>query len=511
MADTLNDIERRKLLQEYERRQRLKDRASDQFKATEGELRLAQALREQMFPKQRAFFEDPARRKVGFCTRRAGKTIGVGHDGTATLLENPNALLLYMAQTLEACRTYIWRELKMLVAKYNLPFEFNENSLTMKHTRGTGMLILKGADNEKAVDKLRGPKWLRVYLDESGHFGAFMENLIVEVIGPALRDQNGTLILIGTAGRKQEGLFYEAAHGIRKNSDGTPIFKVHRWSLQDNPFLSEDAKNMDLIMAEEGFTAEDPRFLREYMGVWAASDTERVWSGYSAKKNDCEVFAGSDLPREHKWEFLIGADFGWADENALVVLAYARTTKTIYVLESWGKARCFTDEIAAKMMEFRGKYGARRIVGDCGSHGGVIIQKQLARDYGIYVEAAKKTEKYTYIEFMNSALRRGDLLIARGDAVAKEFLEVAWDETKTKIGNHEKDNRGMATTYGWRAAYNLAGTVKPPERSATNNPDKARASELAEKTRALNEKPKQAGTWWDNDSSGTDSSVFGAS
>lgn len=499
-----NEIEQRKLLQEYERRQRQKEAASLRFTPTPEESRLAATLRDLMFPEQRAFFDDPANRKVGFCTRRAGKTIGTGLHLLASMLENPMDLFLYMAQTRELCKLYLWKELKELVARYNLPFEFNENFLWMKHTRCSATLILRGADNEKEVNKLRGPKWRCAVLDESSTYGAWMEQLVVEVIGPALRDQNGTLILIGTAGRKKEGLFYEACHGIRKRKNGTPIYRLHQWSLQDNPHLSADAKDLDLIMEEEGLTAEDPRFLREYMMLWVSSDSERVWSGYAPERNDIEYAPGASIDAlrilhpGHKWEVLLGMDFGWQDESGIAVVAYSRTIKKIYCLETWAKNHAFSDEIATKVFEFRGKYGARRCVGDIGGQG-KIFQQQLLRDYQIFVEPASKLEKTTYIEFMNSAFLRADLMVPKGDGVCSELLNVAWDEDRKKVANHEKDNRGHALMYGWRAANTVAGKQVLEERG--NNTNAVQVDR--EKSKILNAKPTsdKPKNWWDNNGS----------
>jgi hypothetical protein len=448
----MNELEKRKLLAEYVKRQGQRAQADIRYTPTEQELVLAGRVREQMFVPQRAFFSSPARRKVGWCTRRAGKTIGSALEFIATLLEHPNKLCLYMAQTREMAKLYMWKELKEWTRRFGLEdiFEFNENQLWMIHKRGGGKLTLRGSDTEKEVDKLRGAAWQLAILDESSTFGAFMEELVVEVIGPALRDHNGTLILIGTAGRNKSGLFYEACHGLKRRKDGTSIYELHKWSLIDNPELSEDAKDLELIKEEEGLTEDDPRFLREYKMIWASSDSERVWPGYDSTRNDFVNDMNFELPREHRWKFLLGMDFGWQDESGIAVIAYSPTTSRIYCLETWAKNHAFSDEIATKVFEFRGKYGARRYVGDIGGQG-KIFQQQLQRDYHINVEPARKMEKQSYIEFMNSALFRGDLMIAAGDGVGKEFLEVAWDDPKAerkKIGAHEKDNRAHACFSG---------------------------------------------------------------
>ena len=498
-TNALNAIEKRALLEEFERRERQKASHSAKYAATSAELSTAARMRDEMFGPQRALFDDPATRKVGFCTRRAGKTIGTALHLLASLMENPSDLFLYMAQTRELAKVYMWKEMREWAAKFELPLDFNESYMWIKHQRGGGTIILRGADNEREVNKLRGPKWRCVVLDESSTYGAWMEQLVIEVIGPALRDQNGTLILIGTAGRKREGLFYEACHGLKKRKDGRPIYTLHQWSLTENPNLSEQAKDLDLIREEEGMAENDPRFLREYKMIWASGDSERVWSGYDPERNDVDLPEGlMSLPREHKWETLLGMDFGWQDESGIAVLAWSRTIKRIYLLETWAKNHAFSDEIAMKVEEFRGKYGVKRCVGDVGGQG-KIFQQQLQRDYKIYVEPAKKMEKLTYIEFMNSALLRGDLLVQRGDKVTGEMLDVAWDDERKNIGKHEKDNRAHAALYGWRAANYVAGKSQlEPKRGSMSGNEFARKEKLA----VFDKKPKNNKAFWDID--GTD-------
>ena len=495
----LDEVAYRKLLAEKAKRDRQKDAVQDKFLATDLELRKAKLLRELMFGEQAALFDDPATRKVGFCTRRAGKSTGTILDALATLLEHPRDNLMYIAQTADLCKTVFLDEAYIFIQQYELPFEINQNSNWIVHTRTNAKILTRGADNLKGTaNKLRGLKLRKAYIDESGTFGAEMEDVVLSAIGPSLRDHNGTLILIGTAGRKKEGLFYEACHELRKRTrgerKGEPIYKKFQWSLVDNPHLSADAKDLDLIMEEEGLTSDDPRFMREYLMIWASADSERVWSGYVPEENDYDerIFT---LPKEHQWQHLLGLDFGWQDASAIAVIAYSPTCKQVYIRETWQKKHAYSDEIAQKIIEFRGKYNARRLIGDVGGQG-KIHQMQLARDYKLMVEPAAKQEKTSYIEYMNSAFKRKELLVAKGDDCTKEFLDVAWNDDKTKIGNHEKDNAAMAAMYGWRAAFSSgAGRSNLPTAPGKVVRDSNWA--LIEKQRILNEKPKEKQAWWD--------------
>ncbi|KAK1548578.1 hypothetical protein Q3G72_032591 [Acer saccharum] len=490
----LSAVDRRKALQELARRRELTQKAKLLYAPTKREAQAAQALRNLWFDKQRAFFESRATRRVAFCTRRAGKTIGLALWFAVELLEYPSGLSLYLAQTNKAVKSYMWRELKMLKEQYDLPFTFNESNLWIKHDRGGGMIVLSGADKADYIENFRGPKWRKVALDESATFGAMIENLILEVIGPALRDEGGHLVMVGTAGRKKEGLFYEACHGLRKRkSNGKPVYELHEWTLQDNPHLSSEAKDLDLILDEEGFGGyDDPRFQREYLKIWNIGDTERIFA-YAPGKNDYD-----ELPEGNTYRFLLSMDFAWNDDTAIVVVAYSPTDGTIYFHDCWSKNHQYADDVAARVIDYRQSYGAKRYVGDVGGYGKAITT-QLARDYGLHIEPAKKMEKLSYVEFLNSGFMRGDVKVRRGkcDKLAQQFMTVGWNETRTDAGNHEKDDLCFAATYGWRAAK-FSGAGKQALTQEANQTPQQRAIAFAtrEKLEALRAKDNDRNKAW---------------
>lgn len=494
----LSPVEKRAVYKELLRRQNAKGTHVSSLKPLPAELEMAATLRNQMFGPQRAFFDSAHRMRVGFCSRRAGKTTGLIIHYLSRMLENPTSMMLYVAQTAKAARMIMWKELREWVARYQLPFEFNETLLWMRHKRGGGTLVLVGADKADEIEKLRGTKWKVAALDEAATFGDYMESLIVEVIGPALRDENGDLILIGTAGRVKRGLFYEACEGIRKRKDGSPVWWVKKWDLTENePLRTKNpaAVDLDLIMEEEGLSPEDPRFLREYRMVWAAGDSERMFSGFKEERN---IWKGGarpqlSLPKEHNWKYLLGMDFGWNDECAITCVAYAETSSQIYALDTWSKKNAYADDVAAAVYAMRAKYGVRRYIGDVGGYG-KSIQVQLARDYQIMVTPAKKQEKLAYLEFFNSAMNRGDFLIDSGQTkLVEQMMTVAWNEDRTDAGKHERDDLAFSCVYAWRyAKFSGAGKKSLPTSSKYSA---AKQEAINDKAAALAHRANNE-PWW---------------
>lgn len=425
---------------------------------TESDRAKAKALIEQWVPgatggtflQQREFFfpvNRSQRRRVARCTRRAGKTTGAALKLLVELLLNPRAVWLYIAKTTTLVRDTIWPELKRLAAENDLPFEFNETNLRMSHKRSTGRAIFRGASDIAQIEKLRGLKLNGAILDESGTFGASMENLVVSVIGPSLRDLGGELLLIGTPGYFPEGLFYEASEGLRKN------WARMSWSLQDNPFISDEAKDYDNIMEEEGLTVDDPIFIREWLGKYAINTKTQMFA-YDPAVNSYD----GPMPQGLTW--WLGVDFGWTDATAIVALGFDPCSKVMYAHESWSDTEQDSDQIAVKLTAFIEKYKPTRIIGDCGGYGKGPSEK-IFRDYRIYIEQADKIGKLNHVEFLNAAFRRKAVMVNRVTPLHSELPKVLWNEKKSDAHNKAKDNNAMALLYVWLEASGQAGRYLP--------------------------------------------------
>lgn len=443
----LSKLAEREILKELLQREESLSQRQVASQPTAADLENAKTLlRKEMFTENRDFFFDArseGRFRVARCTRRAAKTTGAAIKLLITLLLNPRSVSLYVAKSTTLVRDQIWPELKRIAAEYDLPFEFNETQLRMQHKRSTGRAIFRGASDTSQIDKLRGLKLLVAILDESGHFGAEMEQLVMSVISPGLRDQGGELLLIGTPGYFPEGLFYEASEGLRKN------WVRRRWTLQANPFLLPEAKDLRLIREQDGLTEEDPIYIREWLGKYCLNTKVQMFE-YDPSRNGYR----GNIPRGLvTW---LGIDFGWTDETAIVALQWSPTTRKMWAVESWAASEQTSDQVAEKLIEFKRKYAPARIVGDTGGYGKGPAE-QIWRDYGIYIEQAKKLEKLNHVEFMNSAFRRADLLVNLDDGLSYELPRVLWAEDKKGAHNKAKDNRAHALLYVWRAANDIAG------------------------------------------------------
>src|SRR5690606_25129001 len=159
---------------------------------------------------------------------------------------------------------------------------------------------------------------------------------------------NGTLWLIGTPGHTLRGPFYEVTRPgsdasrpwlerDREEFEGWTSWSFHSWTLSDAAAAGvRAAKNLWAAAlqnkANKGWGDEHPVWRREYLGQWAADDTERIYryrphddEGNEWNRWDPERTPGglAKLPGSlSDWCFVYGMDFGSKDPFSLEVFAY---------------------------------------------------------------------------------------------------------------------------------------------------------------------------------------------
>lgn len=433
---------------------------------TEVELEKAKTLRALLSEGQDKFFfqdrpgpgerdsDTKKRKRIRRTGRRWGKTTGHAIKWLVELLLNPRGVYLYMDISSTDIRDKIWPEFLRLIAEHDLPFSPKETTLRIVHNRSTGRVLCRGASDRAKVEKLRGlgigGNFRGAGIDESESFGANMAKLVMSVVSPGLRDRRGELLLTGTPGYFPEGLFYEASNGLRKNWLAYPP-----GTCQDNPFLDPEAKDFDLIIEEEGLSGyDDPVFIREWKGEYCINESIQMFS-YDPRLNNCKAAP--------KGLLYIGClDFGWVDESSLNVIGYSPFHKHIYGVYSWSASHQDSDAIAEQMQLAAKQFKIEKWVGDTGGgkggDGSKRIANQLLLDYGYYIEPAKKNEKLSYVQFLNSAFRRREAWVVENSGpLGAEIPKVLWNPEKTDASKRAVDNNTMAYLYGWRAAKNLAG------------------------------------------------------
>lgn len=387
--------------------------------------RAVASLNETLFPAQRAFVEDPSSRVCTHTGRRGGKTWGLG----ARILRIANAFpgsvvpVFERTQTCESARV-LWKTLHQLSDTFGLGAEFH-NSRCIATLPNKTEIVIMGADTLEACDKARGGRYPAAFVDEAGTLRSHvLDYLLHEVLEHALRDFNGSLTMAGTPTTKCAGAFWKAC----QPGSG---WSTHRWAFFDNDALPIRFRDGTLgvdhtaeeraterwamyadRLARDGLSGSEAKVRREDWGEWH-DDNESLVYRLAHYNYDPEWVKAPDLTKG-RWRYLIGADVGWNDPCAFVVLAWQREHPEVWVVESEQHSEMLTDAIAAQLERLRARYGAHTpIVMDTGGHGGKLVEQTMLRKHGLRVTAARKRGKFDHIAFLNSDLVSGRLKLVQ--------------------------------------------------------------------------------------------------
>ena len=265
------------------------------------------------FNKQVSFLRGPGSRfRNAVCSRRAGKTVGIAADMIDSALSNEEVNLLYITITQQQARAIIWSDLVKIIEEFELECKTDNVRLTITFPNKSKIYIA-GAKDRTEIEKFRGWKLMKCYIDECQSFRSYLKELINDIIIPALRDKRGQLFLTGTPGPVKAGIFFEYSQS--KNWEG------HHWTAFDNPHMHlPPALDLEEILKEEriirGIDESDPSYIRETYGKWV-EDKDALVFKFNKAKNIYDK-----LPTEGEWNYIIGIDIGYNDSDAIAVIGY---------------------------------------------------------------------------------------------------------------------------------------------------------------------------------------------
>ena len=178
-------------------------------------------------PAQRKVTEDKSRWRVVCAGRRFGKT-HLAIRELAKFARYPDRLVYYISPSYRMSKQIAWRKLSKKLKQLNWVTKANESELTLYLVNGS-RIELKGADN---YDSLRGVGLNFAVFDET----ADMEpGTWYEVIRPALSDQLGHALFIGTP--KGHNWFKDLYDfGVR----GTPGWSSYTFTTLDGGRVSPE-------------------------------------------------------------------------------------------------------------------------------------------------------------------------------------------------------------------------------------------------------------------------------
>lgn len=411
-----------------------------------------------LFDKQLSFVEDPAPFKVAVCSRRAGKTTACAAHLIYTAVNNPDSTNLYITLSSVSGKRIIWKEFKKIVKNYGLGdhSKLNDADLSIVFDNGATIYVV-GAKDASEIEKFRGLPIKLCYIDECQSFRAYIQDLIDDIIGPALIDYAGSLCLIGTPGPIPVGYFYDC-------SVKSEAWSKHGWTFWDNPHIPITAKKthqevFDREMKRRGITdLSEPSVQREWFGKWVL-DSDSLLIKYKSDKSDYGA-----LPPRSKFNYVMGVDIGFNDADAIAVLGWSDDSPTTYLIEELIEPKQGITELVDQIKALQKKYDIAKIVMDMGGLG-LKIGEEMSRRYQVPVEPADKKRKMENVELLNDALRSGRFKAKGNSRFAQDSYLVEIDKDKStperiKVSDRFHSDIIDAVLYAFKISP--AYTYEPP-------------------------------------------------
>ena len=397
--------------------------------------------------KQFAAFSDPSPKLAIDAGGRSGKTTGSIRWLMEGALEALRSMNPFIGLTRAEAKLLAWDEIKAVNDQFNLGFEFNEADLIARAPNGAKVWVT-GADQQKHIRKMRGHKYRRIVLEESGVQGRHLKELVEDVLEPRTADLNGQICLLGTPNAARAGFFFDACHGV----NGVRGYSHHHWTLFDNPYLPHARAWVEKnLFGDRGWTDEHATYQREYLGRWVRDDSAMVYD-YREDRNTYAV-----LPEvSDGWRSVLGIDFGWRAASAFHVWGWHPTQPALHELYAMKRPKMTVTAIMKQVEKLHETYGFKAIVGDPGGLGVTIIEELNERWRkelkGIEIEPAQKTAKKDHIVLFNDDLRAGKVKVRPQSPLVDEWILLQWDESgddeDARFENHSCD----AALYSWRRA-----------------------------------------------------------
>jgi hypothetical protein len=225
---------------------------------------------------------------------------------------------------------------------------------------------------------------------------------------------------------------------------------------------------------------DNPTLLREWRGQWVL-DAQSLWVQYSESINNY-----STLPKDHKWNHVMGVDIGFKDADAIAVLAWSETSPQTYLVHEHIARKQGITDLVQQVDFLQKKYDVYKIVMDEGGLG-KKIGEEIRKRFGCPLEAADKANKQDNVALLNDALRLSNFKAKADSQFAQDsyMVQINWDKstpsrTVLKAGFHS--DIIDAVLYAFREGYGYSHrpAVQGPIRGTKEWADQ-RSSEMWEK------------------------------
>ena len=353
---------------------------------------------------QQEVFKDPTRFKVVAAGRRTGKSRLAAWMLIINALQCDKGHVWYIANTQGQARDVLWQTLLELA--HPVIESSHVNNMQIKLVNGA-MISLKGADRPETM---RGVSLKFVVLDE---YGSMKSEVWEQIIRPALADQKGSALFIGTPlGRNH---FYELFTYGESGNDSE--FKSWHFTSFDNELL--DPKEIEAAKKSMSSFA----FRQEFMASFEAASGgifKEEWLKYDDEEpNDGRYFIAVDLAGFENVASATTAKKKRLDQSAIAIV---KVTSDGWYVKDIEYGRWDIKESAQRIFDAVRDYEPVCVGIERGALKNAVLPylSDLMRKYNTYFRVEdlthgnkKKTDRITWS--LQGRLEHGKIVFNKGD------------------------------------------------------------------------------------------------
>ena len=317
---------------------------------------------------QQTIADNPSRFKVVVAGRRFGKTY-LSMREICYRARVPNQEIFYITTSYRAAKMILWKPLKRRLLDLRWVRKINESELSILLKNGS-TISLKGAEDP---DKLRGVSLSYAVIDEAAE--CKLESLWGEIVRPALADQQGGALFIGTPKGKSNP-FYDLYITAKEQTD----WVAFQYTTIQGGFVTEQ----EIEAARQDMS--ERQFNQEFLATFETYENRVAW----AFARDVHVI---DEPKEVNTSIIhVGMDFNI--NPAVATISVQLNKDTLAVIDEIQMFASNTDEMSSeinrryprsKVFVYPDPSGSRRQTSSSGMSDHLILQNA-----GFVVKAPRK-------------------------------------------------------------------------------------------------------------------------
>lgn len=315
---------------------------------------------------QQTVAQDSSRFKVVVAGRRFGKT-RLALRELCYHAKDPNKDVFYITSSYRAAKMILWKPLKEQLLDLKWVKKINESELSIALKNGS-TISLKGSENK---DSLRGVSLSYCVIDEAADCDP---DLFPEIVRPALADQKGGCMFIGTP-KGKGNYFYE----LYANAPATANWKTWQYTTIEGGWVDEaevEAARADM---------SERQFKQEFMATFETYENRIAWS-FEREHNVRTPPADLDSRIIH-----CGMDFNVSPLTATIGI---QRDNTMWIIDELRIHSSNTDEVvdeikrrypSSKVFVYPDPSGSRRQTSSSGRSDHIILSNA-----GFVVKAPRK-------------------------------------------------------------------------------------------------------------------------